>query len=250
MYRGDARDCIKFIPLTPGIHGAFKKKLKKLVILSATINELDVAELGIGRGNRILKLELPSIIPPERRPIVRQFVGAMNYYSLPKLTNDVADKLIELLEYHGTRGLAHVTYGQAALLQKSKLGRDPRFIFHDKLNSKDKLKLWMSPAGRGKVFVAAGFSEGLDLKGDEFQWQAICKIGWPSLADAAIKKKTESSQEWYIWQTLKDFLQRVGRISRGETDFGVTYVLDSTADRLISTAKESGLLPKYVPEWE
>ena len=250
LYHGDARDCIKFIPLTPGIHGAFKKNLKKLIILSATINEIDVTELKIGRGNRILKVELPSIIPPERRPIVKQYVGAMNYYNLSKLTDAVGSKLIELLEFHGTRGLAHVTYSQAALLKQSRFGSDPRFIFHDKFTGKEKLRLWMSEGGRGKVFIASGFSEGLDLKGDEFQWQAICKIGWPSLSDTAIKKKTETSQDWYIWQTLKDFLQRVGRISRSEIDFGVTYVLDSTADRLISTAKESGLLPKYVPEWE
>jgi Rad3-related DNA helicase len=236
------------VPLSPGIHGVFRKKLKKLIILSATINEIDVAELKIGRGNRICKIELKSIIPPERRPIVRQYVGAINFYNMNTMAPKIAAMLIDIASYHpGKKGLAHVTYGLSLELEKA-LRHDPRFMFHTKIDAKARLAEWMKT--KDKIFIAAGFSEGLDLKGEEYEWQAICKIGWPSLADSAIKKRSEANPKWYIWQTLKDTLQRVGRICRGPEDYGVTYVLDKSFDRLVSEAKQMELLPGYFPEVE
>lgn len=248
LYHSDAKDCIKLVPLAPGIHGVFRKKLKKLIILSATINEIDVAELKIGRGNRICKIELKSIIPPERRPIVRQYVGAINFYNMSTMAPKIGARLRELADYHeGKKGLAHVTYGLAVELEKT-LRHDKRFMFHTKLDAKDRLRDWMQTTD--KIFIAAGFSEGLDLKGSEYEWQAICKIGWPSLADSAIKKRSEANPKWYIWQTLKDTLQRIGRICRGPEDYGVTYILDASFERLLTEAGTMELLPGYFPEVE
>lgn len=250
ILRSKAKDCIKLIPLTPGMHPAFRRDLKKLVLLSATLSELDVANMKIGQGSRACKLELPSIIPPERRPIVRQYVSSsLNFFNLTRMADEISAKLVALADWHsGSRGLAHVTYGMAELI-RARLQYDPRFIFHTKYDAKAKLRQWQ--ASNGKVFVAAGFAEGLDLKGAaEYPWQAICKIAWPSLTDPAIKKLNEINPSAYTWFTLRDFLQRLGRICRGPEDYGVTYVLDPSLERLLSEGRKYNLLPGYLPEIE
>jgi Rad3-related DNA helicase len=98
----------------------------------------------------------------------------------------------------------------------------------------------LSPDG---VFIAAGFEEGLDLKGDDYQWQAIAKVQYPSLGDSAIRRKAQESDEWYQWSALRKVIQAYGRISRSETDFGVTYILDEMFDRLIEKCNGLGLIP-------
>ena len=116
-------------------------------------------------------------------------------------------------------------------------------MWHTDIDSKTQLAAWMETGD--KILMAAGMGEGLDLKGPEFAWQIIAKIAWPSLPDVAIRKKAEGSQSWYTWQALKALLQAYGRICRGPTDIGVTYILDSSMERLTAQARKYGLLPKY-----
>jgi Rad3-related DNA helicase len=253
MLRGDAEDCIRLVPLSPGLHNAFKKDLKKLILMSATINEMDVAELKVGKGSRVATLRLPSGIPMDRRPLVRRYVsGSLNFHNLEAKCKEVAAELKAMADFHDTcLGLAHVTYQMIPFLLQH-LRDDKRFIFHDKTNSGAKLREWQSHlgTGRAKIFIGAGFSEGLDLKGEGYGFQVICKVAWPSLADLAIKKRADRKEAWYIWQTLRDFLQRYGRICRGADDYGVTYILDSSFERLYELALRYGLWPKYIDNIE
>lgn len=245
---GKAEDLIKLVPISPGLHYSLKKNLKRLFLFSATIHEMDVEDLKVGRGGRVVTIRLPSPIPKERRPLIRDCVGSVNYHNMPESCREIAKKLRGRETEHPDKlGLVHVTYGMAIELSKT-LGNDQRFIFHNKFTGKDMLKLWQE-GPMGKIFIAAGFSEGLDLKGEKFFWQDICKIAWPSLADQTIKKRADRSEKWYIWNTLRDFLQRYGRICRGEFDYGETRVLDSSMDRLYTLAVKYDLWPAYMPEW-
>ena len=244
---GKAEDVIKLVPISPGLHGAFKRGLKKLFLFSATIHEMDVEDLRVGKGGRVVTIKLPSPIPKDRRPIIFDSVGGINYYNLKEKCRSIASKLKTLADKNtDSLGLAHVTYGMIPYLEECLAG-DPRFVFHNKTNSKDKLAEWQS-GPMGKVFIAAGFSEGLDLKGARYKWQAICKIAWPSLADKAIKKRADRSERWYIWQTLRDFYQRYGRICRDASDYGETYIFDGTFERLHKDAIRFELWHNYMPE--
>jgi Rad3-related DNA helicase len=122
-------------------------------------------------------------------------------------------------------------------------------MFHSKSDAKEVLNKWMtSPASEGKVFIASGFEEGIDLKGSEYEWQAIARVPWPSLADPAVRKKTDRNERWYIWKTLQKIIQAYGRICRAADDYGVTYVLDEQFEKLIAEAKRFDLIPKYFEE--
>ncbi len=250
LLRGKYEDCIQFIPMNPPLSPAIASSKTKIVLLSATLSHHDVEDLGISRGSRVLTIEVPSPIPPENRRIVREYVGALNYRNLDSMAPAIASKILSIAKRHpGKRGFVHVTYGLSNLLQKV-LGGNSRFIFHDKYTSKDQLKCWLESTGPGddRIFIGAGFAEGLDLAGADFPYQIIAKINWPSLADTTIKKKAEANESWYLWSTLKDFIQMTGRICRGPEDIGTTYVLDSTMTRLITDSRKHKLIPKFLED--
>ena len=99
-----------------------------------------------------------------------------------------------------------------------------------------------------KILVASGMYEGIDLPEDLGRWQVISKIPWPSLGNPAIKYKMERDEEWYYWETAKIVIQACGRICRSETDRGISYILDSTWQRLYINCQRLELLPKWFTE--
>jgi Rad3-related DNA helicase len=219
--------------------------VKKIVLMSATINEQDIRELGLDQ-RRVCYLDAESPIPAERRPIVESYAASVNVNNFPKATEQIAIRLLELAEKHrGEKGFVHSTYGQAKLLQK--LLPNDRFVFHSALNTQDRLKQWFkSDPKDGLIFVGCGLYEGIDLKGDLASWQAIAKVPWPSLADPAIKHKAEKDPDWYVNQVIKDVSQAYGRVCRGPDDFGVTYVLDASFDRVLNNGWH--LIPAWLKE--
>ena len=82
------------------------------------------------------------------------------------------------------------------------------------------------------MLVASGMYEGLDLVDDTARWQVVSKIPWPSLADPAMKWRANEDPDFYNWETLRQVIQACGRVCRGPDDYGVTYILDSTWNRL------------------
>ena len=241
-WRNAQLDRLRLIPLSPELHRSLSAGSERIILLSATLSDEDVYDLGVSRNKRILKLELPSPIPAENRPLVREYVGSLSYGNLPSMAPMLARRIMDIANFHaGEKGIVHITYGLAKILRSYLPGE--RFMWHTDIDSKTQLAAWMETGD--KILMAAGMGEGLDLKGPEFAWQIIAKIAWPSLSDVAIRKKAEGSQSWYTWQALKALLQAYGRICRGPTDIGVTYILDSSMERLTAQARKYGLLPKY-----
>lgn len=242
--RGKYEDRIRLIPMSPALHPSISGA-SQIILLSATIHALDLKDLGIGDDKRIVKLELPSAIPAENRPLERAYVGALNQGNISSMAPLLASRIRQISEFHdGQKGLVHTTYQLAELLRPHLIGT--RYLFHTQYDSKDRLAEWL--ASPDKVFIAAGMDEGLDLLGDEFEWQIITKVQYPSLGDSAIAKKAKESEAWYTWSALRKVIQAYGRICRSETDFGVTYILDRSFDRLIENAIRYGLIPKFFRE--
>jgi Rad3-related DNA helicase len=247
ILRGQWEDRISLVPLSPEPHPSIFRSPEKLIFMSATINELDITDLGISDNRKILKLELPSVIPSSRRPVIPLGVAGVSYSSLRTVAPVLVNYIKEIAEFHGAvKGFVHATYSTAAELRRY-LSDDPRYIFHTSTDSKRRFDEWLE--SEDKIFIASGFEEGIDLKGDEFSWQILTRIPWPSLADPAIRKKVEVlGDSWYYWQTLKAVIQAYGRICRDVNDYGVTYVLDSNWDKLIRESGKYNFLPKFFEE--
>jgi Rad3-related DNA helicase len=252
-YRGDVRKCIKLLPIDVSKEKPIlwpnkgKNAVEKIVLMSATINEVDVAALGLDQ-KRVLKITVGSAIDVEKRPIIYDPIINMALAYQPKAIPELA-KFIEeaAAHYEGTKGIVHVTYSVAVKLQQ--YISNPRILFHDQENKSEIYNLWReSDPKEGLVLIGAGMSEGLDLAGPDYTWQIISKIPYPSLEDPAIRYLAENNPKTYAWDTLRVLCQSYGRICRTPDDYGVTYILDKQFESLLKRGQEYGITPNWFYE--
>lgn len=248
-YREDECECIKMVPLdisdAPPI--MWPDKVKKIILMSATISRKDIEQLGLF-NKKIQYIQADSPIQAERRPVrIPKAKSSMAFRNqdanMSKLVQFITDTAVH---HEDEKGIIHVTYSLAKKLKEQNFQQSvaDRLIFHGKHDKAKKYNEFRDSESP-KILIACGMYEGIDLAYDAGRWQIIAKIPWPSLADPAIKYLCSQDDEWYQWEALKVFLQGCGRICRTPTDFGVTYVFDSTFDRLYSSSVEAGTLPKW-----
>lgn len=230
----EERPCIKLFPVDIGeAFGMFTgPETQKIILMSATIGPVDVTELGLQR-KRVCYLQAAHPIDPSRRPVQIVPVADLSYRNLEENVPALAAEIENIAQYHtGEKGVIHCTYQLSTML--SEYLTDSRYMFHSRENKREQYeKFRESPLMEGKVLVACGMYEGIDLPDDLGRWQVIAKVPWKSLANPAIRHKAERDPDWYNWSTQKDLIQAAGRISRHESDYGVSYVLDGSADRLL-----------------
>lgn len=233
VWRGREMPVLKLLPLTPRHNRPVlwpPSRVRKLVFMSATFHQEDLYDLGL-ETRRVRIIDCGSPIPAECRPVVYRPVGSLGRASRGTSVPALAGELAQLLDQHATtRGVIHATYDLASQLRATELGRHPRLAWHGPTNAGRVYGDWLQRGavnGDASVLVASGMTEGLDLHGDRARWQAVCKIQYPNLGDPAVLAKFRQRPEWFAWMAARDVQQAVGRVSRGPTDYGVSYVLDS-----------------------
>ena len=219
-------------------HILFDKVQHKL-IMSGSILKADifVEELGLSDYEYI---EMPSIVPISRRPIIRDYVGSMsqrnfetNYPNLVAKIKEIADK--HLFE----KGIIHTfTYNINYHLFKT-FKDDDRFIFHTQENRVEKTNEFKElPDDEGYIFVSPYSYEGVDFPYNQARWQILCKNPYPYLGDAQVKARLEKDRiehstdwGWINRQIALSLSQMYGRTNRAVDDKSVTYILDSDIER-------------------
>lgn len=201
-------------------------KVKKIVFFSATFNQNDLKTLGLSKKRcGIFKGESP--IPVERREVRIWPVASMTYRNRAEGIPKVAAACLRLAsKHHDTKGVLHCTYEVADEIRQMGF-RDPnakRLIFHTQRDKKDALGYFLATK-EPKILVASGMSEGIDLAGHDFGWQVLTMIVRPSIVDDVNFWRLKYDKEKYDWETVRQVEQTTGRISRFETDMGVSYVV-------------------------
>jgi len=229
--RGVPKDCIKLVPIdvSDAKPILWPDKVKKVVLLSATISYKDVEQLGLDK-RRVKYIEADSPISADKRPISLDYVTAVNHSNAesPRL---LAERVHQLLQQKPGKGLVHITYGLAEAMRPY-LTDQSRLIWHGKEDKQERLEEFK--ASTDGVLMAAGLQEGLDLPYDLARWQAIAKVPWPSLGEPAVRYLAEEDPEWYQWEAARLVLQAAGRVCRKLDDWGETIILDKTFERLYS----------------
>lgn len=241
------RDLITMKPLdvSGGPSYFWGSHVQKLVLMSATINRKDIEAMGLN-NRRVKYLECGSPIPKRNRPVVIDPVMTIAKTNLHVASEKIVDQILlkYIPKHRGQKGIIHATYEMAELIKKKVPAKDlDLFIFHDKNNKASQFKKFLqSSSDSGKILVASGMYEGIDLPGDLGRWQIIAKVPWPSLGDKAILYKATTDPQWYAWQTLKDLIQASGRVCRGPEDYGITYILDGSFKKLYGDSVD-------IPHW-
>ena len=251
--RGKPTDCLSLLPIdtrfsekAPAFLGG--RKVQKLFLLSGTISRTDVEQMAL-QGRRVLYLRTDSPIPVERRPVVRDYVAKMSYQNQQNMQvlDALADKVYNYWQSAGGRTLVHAPYGLAL---KLKYRLAPRLgdllLCHADAREKEKVlaKFKDTEDNSPYLLIGSGMEEGIDLYGEDYKMQLVCKVPYASLADPAWKWVAEEQPDRYAWEAIKKVVQAAGRICRGPDDFGTTVILDEAFERLYQTYKDD-LMPPY-----
>ena len=169
----------------------------------------------------------------------------MSYANLEDSLPLAAEFIEQCLDTHQSKGFIHCTYNVANLL-KPFLKSNDRFLFHDSGNKREVYKeFYQSPPESGKVMIGSGLREGIDLKYDIARWQVMLQCPWSSLMDPGNRWLMNYDPEYYLWLTTREVLQASGRICRGPTDKGLTYLWASEFRSWYEKAWEAGQIPNW-----
>ena len=213
------------------------KHVKKIIFMSATLSPILMERLGIAEPIHFIEGDSP--IPKDSRPCIAWGRVALNYNNYEESVKILAQQLNELKEVHKGKGIIHTTYRLAEMFKPHL--KDKRFVWHDKESKHEAYNTFL--VSKDQVLIACGMSEGIDLVGEGFEWQAITKIQYPNLGEPINKYIANKYSSWYNWDTAQVILQQYGRICRTPTDKGITYILDGAFRRFYN--QNSNLFPKY-----
>lgn len=215
-----------------------------ILLMTGTILKQDLfaGDLGI---NDFKYIEVPSIIPPENRPIIKMYVGSMARSSIEKTMPDMISTVGELAEKHkNEKGVIHTfTYNISRRFQQA-FGNNDRFIFHNQKNKDDAFKTFKED-NTNKILVSPVAFEGVDFPYDQARWQCICKDPFPNIGDPQIKARELIDFDWTFRQRCLVLSQMYGRSNRAEDDWSITYLLDSRIESLLGP---SSLVTDYFYE--
>jgi ATP-dependent DNA helicase DinG len=244
-FKGELADVVKLLPVNVRDFGDIfwpQQKVQKVVLMSATITRKDIESLGLDK-KRVIFLSAESAIPKERRPIIIDGSLNLSFKYQDANLQATADWVNARLAENPERGIIHVTYSLAAKLRP--LLNDQRLLWHGREDKKDKYKEFLvSP--EGTVLMACGLYEGIDLPNDLGRWQAMLKVPFPSLESPAIAYLAETDESWFANETIKVVAQMSGRVCRHPEDYGKTYILDSSFNRLYKDWDD--LFPQWFKE--
>ncbi len=218
---------------------------EKRLISSATIIDPKKFAKYVGLKGKTLYIRVPHVIPKERRPIIYIPVEKMTKENRdPKVYKEIARTIEEIAENHkGQNGIVHAHSYEIAREVGKRLKLDGfKVIVHDSNNRSKKFDEFIKSSNA--VFIAVGFSRGVDLKYDLARWQVITKVPYPDQSDIRVWELWVKRKQWpwARYQAIKTLVQTVGRIVRAPDDFGVTYILDKSFEGLLRYRNE-------LPEW-
>lgn len=204
-----------------------------VVIMTGTVLKQDIfaRELGIDDFSYI---EIPSIIPPERRPIVKMYVGSMSKSFIDQTMPNMIAKIKEIADQNhpDEKGILHTyTYSVAKKIQEF-LGHDNRYVFHNSKNKEDIFDDFKADE-TNKILVSPVAYEGVDFPYDQARWQCICKEPFPNIKDPQISLRDNIDYGWIFRYRCLILSQIIGRTNRAPDDFSVTYLLDSRLETLL-----------------
>ncbi len=220
---------------------------KRFFIMSATIisPEQFARDLGLKQDD-VEFIDLPSVFPPERRPI--HFIPAADMthrnkeIAWPQVVRAM-DKIIA--QYPREKGLIHTVSYPLARFVYEHSEHSARFDQHD---SKDRTSVLnhfkADPSSR--ILLSPSMDRGVDLPGDLCRFIIILKIPFPNLGDEQISRRLYSAHDGTLRsavQTIRSIIQATGRGMRSADDYCETYILDNQFGRIFHDYYN------YFPAW-
>lgn len=212
-----------------------------IIFMSATIVSHEGFSLSIGLpSEKTISIKEASPFNVENRPIIYSPAGSMSAKNINQTLPIMSEMIKSILSNHKKeKGIIHTHSIKVANEIKNRV-KDRRLIIAYGADREKMLSKHLN-SRKPTVLLSPSMSEGVDLKGEQSQFQVICKIPFPYLGDKVTKKKMNKWKWWYNTQTIRSIIQSVGRSIRSEDDKAVTYILDS--DWTIIKSRNKDMFP-------
>jgi len=199
----------------------------KVLLMSATIlnKNLFCESLGI-RPSEAEFLRIPSPFDVVKRPIHYMPVGSMSRAKINDTLPSMIQAIKVIMDEHPTeKGIIHcVNFHIADEIVKTLGGK--RLLAHTSDDREEIIKFHIT-SKQPTVLVSPSMTEGVDLVDDLSRFQIVCKVPYPYLGDASVRRKMKRNSRWYAYQTVKTVIQGLGRSIRNDNDHAISYILDS-----------------------
>lgn len=187
-------------------------------------------------------LRVNSTFPVENRPVVLDD-RAVNLRAAEWDNNfgHLIDRIRIILNRHnGDKGLIHApSYVKAAQIAEAIGGRA---VTHSSEDFIPTLNGFFRSRGNS-VFVSPICQQGTDFKDDRARFQIITTVPYLNVGDKVVAKMMQRNPAWYDLKTLVVFAQMLGRPVRSETDYGISYLMDSRFPGFINRTRQ------WIPRW-
>jgi ATP-dependent DNA helicase DinG len=229
--RGARKFEFKPIDLGPYSQKVLLKNGARLLMMSATVVDHSVFCTSIGlQPDEVAYLRIGSPFPLENRLINYIPVGSMSKTNIEKTLPVMAEAIKMLLEKHpNEKGVIHTTNYRIAKYIVDNIQTN-RFLTHESGNRDEILKLHLT-CKEPTILLSPSMMEGVDLADDASRFQILCKVPFPFLGNPVILKRMEKNKMWYPYTTAKSVIQCFGRSIRNESDYAISYILDSDWER-------------------
>lgn len=204
---------------------------RKFLVMSATINPYQfLDELG-WPTERAEIIDVPSNFPADRRPIYLYPFHYLSHKSSDAQTQAMVKDLDAILDKYSGRVLVHTgNYGLSHTIAANSR-HSKRIITHTKDSRSQKLGIFKTSKGAGKVLVSPSMTEGVDLPYELCQAQIIVKCPFPNRGDmvweARFKSDKQKGEKAYTIATINSLVQAYGRGMRAPDDNCETWILDA-----------------------
>jgi ATP-dependent DNA helicase DinG len=220
---------------------------EKAVFMSATIINYPqfIQSIGI-EPNESVFIDVPSTFPKENRPIIKQYVGTLNYKNMQSSMPTIVNRVADILRNHkDEKGIIHTHSYDTAKKLIAALQREfgHRLLFPEKSHKQAEILATHASSKLPTVLISPSMTEGVDLKDDLGRFQVIVKVPYPSMGDKVVAARMKHNENWYGYRTMLTLIQAYGRSTRSETDYSVTYILDAAFEQLVMRQK------KFLPKW-
>ncbi len=214
-----------------------KMLTKYNLFMSATITEQHVYEILQLVPEETEIIQLPSVFPPENKPLF--FIGkqALNFNTLkePETIETLKSQMRKIVEFHeNEKGLILVP----SFYLGNQLAFGVRYtkVFEHKsgTNLSDLIYEYKKYKG-SSILISPSIYEGLDFSNDAARFQILVKSPYPSLGDKRIKYIADNYPSIYQEMTLLKIIQGTGRGVRHGEDYCSTFFLDASSKKLFNS---------------
>lgn len=214
-------------------------KAGQFIHMSATIGGLETYcdNLGIN-PNSVEYIDINNPIPIDSRKIYLKNMIKMNRSTD---ISSVINSILPIIESSKGNGIIHtVSFKLAYDIVKNA----PKNISRRMIVTNNRSEILTTLAKKNDcIILSPSVETGYDFKNDLARWQIIAKVPFLNLGDNYVETRLNISGKWYTREAVLRLIQACGRIVRGLSDYGDTYIIDNNILRLITNN------PEMFPSW-